>query len=294
MTPADMEGMVIGPVIHRVDDERIAAFVASTGDDLQRWSGVAPPGYAAVLLFAVAGEFLWDPRIAEFSRTLIHVDQQFTFSDAVRSGDPVAIAGRVGRVRERAGTYFVTFSAEASVGDAVVLESRSTFLMSDRAAAAPAGDQGEPAVDDRAENQRAQLRPLAGGEELDPLAKSASRSDLVRYAAASADFNPLHWDHDAARGAGLDGVVVHGLLMHAWLSQLAASAAEGDAPVAAIKTRFRNALRPAVAATVAAAVRTVADDGRSADLALALTSSGTDIATATATVRIPSSATDAR
>jgi hypothetical protein len=64
--------------------------------------------------------------------------------------------------------------------------------------------------------------------------------------------------------------------------------------VAAIKTRFRNALRPAIAATVAAAVRTIAEDGRSADLALALTSSGTDIATANATIRIPSSATDAR
>jgi acyl dehydratase len=119
-----------------------------------------------------------------------------------------------------------------------------------------------------------------------PVAKSVSRSDLVKYAAASADFNPLHWDHDAARAAGLDGVVVHGLLMHAWLAQYAASLTPNEAPVATIKTRFRNALRPAVAATLSGAVREIAADGRSAEIALALSSAGSDIVTATATIRI--------
>ena len=50
MTPADMDGMVIGPVTHAVDGERIAAFVEAAGDVPERWVGVAPPGYAAVLL----------------------------------------------------------------------------------------------------------------------------------------------------------------------------------------------------------------------------------------------------
>lgn len=286
MTPADMEDMVIGPVTHRVDEDRIAAFVATTGDDARRWTGVAPPGYAAVLLFAVAGEFLWDPRIAEYVRTLIHVDQQFTYPEAVHAGDAVVVTGRVDRVRERAGTFFVTFVAEATVGERVVVGSRSTFLMSDQAAAAPGGDEGEPVVGDRAPNDEIEFRPLTGVGDLEPVAKSVSRSDLVKYAAASADFNPLHWDHDAARAAGLDGVVVHGLLMHAWLTQYAASLTQSETPVATIKTRFRNALRPAAAATVSGAVREIAADGRSAEIALALSSDGSDIVTATATIRI--------
>jgi acyl dehydratase len=286
MTPADMEDMVIGPVTHRVDEDRIAAFVVTTGDDARRWIRVAPPGYAAVLLFAVAGGFLWDPRIADYVRTLIHVDQQFTYPGAVHAGDAVVVTGRVDRVRERAGTFFVTFGAEATVGERVVMSSRSTFLMSDQAAAAPGGDEGEPAAGERSPNEEIQLRPFTGVGDLESVAKSASRSDLVKYAAASADFNPLHWDHDAARAAGLDGVVVHGLLMHAWLAQYAASLTSNEAPVATIKTRFRNALRPAAAAAVSGTVREIAADGRSAEMALALSAAGSDVVTATATIRI--------
>lgn len=286
MTPADMEDMVIGPVTHRVDEDRIAAFVATTGDDARRWTRVAPPGYAAVLLFAVAGGFLWDPRIADHVRTLIHVDQQFTYPGAVHAGDAVVVTGRVDRVRERAGTFFVTFGAEGTVGERVVMSSRSTFLMSDQAAAAPGGDEGEPAAGERSPNEEIQLRPFTGVGDLESVAKSASRSDLVKYAAASADFNPLHWDHDAARAAGLDGVVVHGLLMHAWLAQYAASLTSNEAPVATIKTRFRNALRPAAAAAVSGTVREIAADGRSAEMALALSAAGSDVVTATATIRI--------
>jgi acyl dehydratase len=281
-----MEDMVIGPVTHRVDEDRIAAFVATTGDDARRWTRVAPPGYAAVLLFAVAGGFLWDPRIADHVRTLIHVDQQFTYPGAVHARDAVVVTGRVDRVRERAGTFFVTFGAEGTVGERVVMNSRSTFLMSDQAAAAPGGDEGEPAAGERSPNEEIQLRPFTGVGDLESVAKSASRSDLVKYAAASADFNPLHWDHDAARAAGLDGVVVHGLLMHAWLAQYAASLTSNEAPVATIKTRFRNALRPAAAAAVSGTVREIAADGRSAEMALALSAAGSDVVTATATIRI--------
>ena len=196
------------------------------------------------------------------------------------------VTGRVDRVRERAGTFFVTFGAEATVGERVVMSSRSTFLMSDQAAAAPGGDEGEPAAGERSPNEEIQLRPFTGVGDLESVAKSASRSDLVKYAAASADFNPLHWDHDAARAAGLDGVVVHGLLMHAWLAQYAASLTSNEAPVATIKTRFRNALRPAAAAAVSGTVREIAADGRSAEMALALSSAGSDVVTATATIRI--------
>ena len=127
MTPADMDGLVIGPISHVVDSERIAAFVEATGDVPERWIESAPPGYAAALLFRVAGEVLWDPRMAEYVKTLIHVDQSFTYPSPIHPGDVVAIKGTVDRVRERSGTFFLTFSANAAVGDRLVLESRSTF-----------------------------------------------------------------------------------------------------------------------------------------------------------------------
>ncbi len=283
MTPADMDGLVIGPISHVVDSERIAAFVEAKGDLPERWIESAPPGYAAALLFRVAGEFLWDPRIAEYVKTLIHVDQSFTYPSPIHPGDVVAIKGTVDRVRERSGTFFLTFSANAAVGDRLVLESRSTFLVSNHAAGEPEADQGEPRADARATSEAPGKRSLPADGGVDVVARSASRADLVKYGAATVDFNPLHWDHEAARAAGLDGVVVHGLLLNAWLTQHAASFAEGEAPVVSIKARFRNALRPNVAAATTAAV-----DSRSGDeakLSLQLTAGDATIVTADATIR---------
>jgi len=37
-------------------------------------------------------------------------------------------------------------------------------------------------------------------------------TDLVRYAGASGDFNPLHHDEAYARAAGLPGLMAHGML----------------------------------------------------------------------------------
>lgn len=41
---------------------------------------------------------------------------------------------------------------------------------------------------------------------------AVTREDLVRYAGASLDFNAIHLDDDAARDAGYDGVIAHGML----------------------------------------------------------------------------------
>ena len=37
------------------------------------------------------------------------------------------------------------------------------------------------------------------------------RADLVRYAGASGDFNPIHWNERAARAVGLPNVIAHGM-----------------------------------------------------------------------------------
>lgn len=38
------------------------------------------------------------------------------------------------------------------------------------------------------------------------------RADLVRYAGASGDFNPIHWSQQTAQAAGLPDVIAHGML----------------------------------------------------------------------------------
>lgn len=58
------------------------------------------------------------------------------------------------------------------------------------------------------------------GTELPNLPKVADSLMLVKWAGASGDFNPLHYEDAFARTQGTDGIIVHGLLKHAWLIQL--------------------------------------------------------------------------
>ncbi len=234
-TPADLDGKAIGPVEVAVTRDRVAFYADTTGDDPTRWLDEAPPGFGSVLLFAVADEFLYDPLIVPFTRTLLHLDQSFEYLAPIRSDSTITVAGRVTRVRQRGDSYFVTFTAEATDGDRVVMESISTFVLSDQSPEAAVQSEEEPAVHQRGVN---------GGSQ-----RSASRHDLVRYCAATRDFNPLHWDHEFAVDAGLPSTVVHGLLMYAWLVQEASRAADGRAIVTA-KVRFRSALKPAEQATL--------------------------------------------
>jgi acyl dehydratase len=50
------------------------------------------------------------------------------------------------------------------------------------------------------------------GTQLPALSVRLSRTDLVRYAGACGDFNPIHWSDRVAESVGLPGVVAHGML----------------------------------------------------------------------------------
>ncbi|WP_330174171.1 MaoC family dehydratase [Streptomyces sp. NBC_01498] len=49
------------------------------------------------------------------------------------------------------------------------------------------------------------------GTELPAAAFPVTRDTLVRYAGASGDFNPIHWNEKFAVGVGLPDVIAHGM-----------------------------------------------------------------------------------
>jgi len=64
------------------------------------------------------------------------------------------------------------------------------------------------------------LLNTAIGEELTPLVKPPiTQEQLLRYAQASGDSNPIHLDEEAAHRVGLDSVIAHGMLSMAFLGQ---------------------------------------------------------------------------
>ncbi len=50
------------------------------------------------------------------------------------------------------------------------------------------------------------------GEELPTIEVRVTRDQLVRYAGASLDFNPIHWNEAFAKEVGLPDVIAHGML----------------------------------------------------------------------------------
>ena len=53
---------------------------------------------------------------------------------------------------------------------------------------------------------------VAVGDELPPATFPIDRLTLVRYAGASGDFNPIHWNERFATSVGLPDVIAHGML----------------------------------------------------------------------------------
>jgi acyl dehydratase len=280
MTLGDLAGRRLGPVGFAVSPVAVADFVAATGDDPRRWAEHAPPAFGAAVLFAVAPLLLADPAMT--GGALIHSEQEFAWQRPLGVGEALEVVGEVEGVRSRGGRHLVRLASEASGPGGGWLRGRSSFLLVSGAAGMVA-EEDEPSSDQRGACDPVTPQALPPvGSPLPRLSRSASRADLVRYAAATRDWNPIHWDHGAARAAGLPGVIVHGLLSASWLCQVAARFREGPDPLRQARVRFRLPLRPGVAAELGGLVVAVGPEG--ADLELTLASGG--MALAAATVRV--------
>jgi len=281
-----LAGLQLEPVRARIAPEKVAEYVAATGDDADRWVDVAPPSYAGALLFMAAPLFLDRDDVRAHTRVLVHVDQRFIWHRPLHLDTDLTLAGSVSKVRSRGASTFVTFEVAAETSDGRLLDSTSTFLLGEEPAAEPGVDHGEPPAPLRGPNETpSRIQHAGAGSLLPSLVKSASRIDLVRYAGASGDFNPIHYDHEAARGAGLDGIVVHGLLMGAWMAQLATATSSRPDPLVELRLRFRAAMRPAVAAAVRGVINGETADGIER-VDLAVVADGFDLVTGHATVRV--------
>lgn len=58
------------------------------------------------------------------------------------------------------------------------------------------------------------------GGEIPALTKKPTACQLLMWAGASGDLNPIHYDEEYARKRGLPGIVVHGQLIGCFLGQM--------------------------------------------------------------------------
>ncbi|CAN5119587.1 hypothetical protein BH09ACT8_BH09ACT8_62540 [soil metagenome] len=83
---------------------------------------------------------------------------------------------------------------------------------------------------------------LTVGERIPPRVFEVTRAAVVRYAGASGDLNPLHYDDDAARSAGMSGAFAHGMFSAGCLATSITDAAGIDA-LTRFAVRFRGQAR---------------------------------------------------
>lgn len=78
------------------------------------------------------------------------------------------------------------------------------------------------------------------GDELPSLVKAPDREQLVKYAAGSGDFNPLHYDADFPQARTLGDNIVHGRMKYALLGQLVSDWLGSDGRVVRLAANYRG------------------------------------------------------
>ena len=146
--------------------------------------------------------------------------------------------------------------------------------------------QARPAFDD-----------VAVGDALPGRTFEVHRRDLVRYAGASGDFNPIHWSDRAARSAGLPDVIAHGMFTMATAVRVVTAWCADPGAVVQYGVRFTRPVPvPAEGGAqirVEAAVATKDDEARTVRVDLTATIAAPDGGTtavlgrARAVVRLP-------
>ncbi|MGQ1839341.1 MaoC family dehydratase [Kocuria turfanensis] len=79
---------------------------------------------------------------------------------------------------------------------------------------------------------------LEKGQEIGQRRIELSRADLVRYAGASGDLNPIHWNEQFARAVDLPDVIAHGMLTMGAAVQLVTDWVGDPGAVVDYQTRF--------------------------------------------------------
>src|SRR6201989_1829837 len=76
------------------------------------------------------------------------------------------------------------------------------------------------------------------GTELPAQTFPVTRDTLVRYAGASGDFNPIHWNERFATSVGLPGVIAHGMFTMALVGRAVTAWGGAAAAVVEYSVRF--------------------------------------------------------
>lgn len=95
------------------------------------------------------------------------------------------------------------------------------------------------------------------GEKFGPWVETIRREHLVRYAGASGDFNPIHYDDEKAREFGLPGVIAHGMFNMGIVAREVVKLLPSSGRLEKLGVRFRAMVQPGQKLAMEIAVKDV-------------------------------------
>ncbi|MGA5700055.1 MaoC/PaaZ C-terminal domain-containing protein [Peterkaempfera bronchialis] len=274
--------------------ERFRALLASAGGAVSRSRvrAEAPPGEGPPvgLLAALAlreAELLTGRRLRHRGLVALHGMQRLRLVRQPRTGDGLSSTAVVRSVKPLgAGTATEVAVSFADESGHLVAESTSLLVHSPplpaTARTAPASPTAAPASPTAA--AAAAADPATVPDPARVSSYEVARELVAEYAAVSGDHNPIHLSREAARAAGLDDVIAHGMLTFALAGRHVADRV-GQERIAELQLRFNRPLHVPAAGTRLTITDRTAPNGA---LALAATdAAGTSIATGRAALQPP-------
>lgn len=210
-----------------VGTKPVEGYLRAVGDELPiyRQTGFAPPLYGTAAALGLILKTLNLPPGA------IHSLQEVDALDSIALGQELRAVSTLERPRQRAGLRFITAACTLETASAApVLTGKSTVMVADAASPAERETPQRPQVDSRP------------ASDLPAVSRTITQERLTAYAAASGDDNPLHLDAGFAAGTRFGGIIAHGMLTLAFISEMmTAYLGERWLTGGLLRVRFRGA-----------------------------------------------------
>ncbi|MEW6663557.1 MAG: FAS1-like dehydratase domain-containing protein [Bacillota bacterium] len=193
---------------------------------------------------------------------MLHGEQEYEYYRFLRPGDVVYCQSRLENVYEKTGrsgrmVFVVMEHTGANENGELYFKGRRVSIIREVLLKRTSLQEGYPTNKVQV-GQVLQVDPstVRPGNSIGPLVfPPMTRIQLVRYAGASGDFNPIHTVEEAAIKLGLKGVIAHGMLIMAFAGQLLSRWAGEQGFLYRISNRFTAMVYPGDIITVAGVVK---------------------------------------
>jgi acyl dehydratase len=176
------------------NDDNLSYFVPTSPGGI-----MAPPMFNVVVTWLSLITAISDPDLRVDLLRLLHRSQDMQFFAPIRPSDRISASASILSIESAAAGEVLTIGLEASnQRQQRVSRARFTALIRGRR---------------ERETQAQALNPdtVVSRQPLFTVSQTIDLDQVVRYADASGDRNPIHLDESVARIAGLPGIIVHGL-----------------------------------------------------------------------------------